>query len=241
MFFFCYNPDMRRNFLHYQRALFLRRKKGYSYREIRGEVPVAKSTLSLWLQGIELSPEQIQRIKSRTREALIKRRFNLPNWNREKRQKEITVIRVKAKKEINLLSKRDFLIAGIMLYWAEGRKGGSEVQISNADPLLIQFMMSWFRTFMPISEDRFVASIHYHEGQNEDQIKKFWSEMTNIPLEYFQKSFKKPPSTGHRTHYLQWGVVRVRIRRSAGLYHQIAGWKDGLIQNIIFGSNNVRP
>lgn len=50
---------MQRNFLHYQRALFLRKKKGYSYSEIREEIPVAKSTLSGWLNGIELTKDQL--------------------------------------------------------------------------------------------------------------------------------------------------------------------------------------
>lgn len=232
---------MQRNLLQYQQALFLRIKKGYSYREIRAELPIAKSTLSTWLSKIPLSEDHQQRIKNRSKELLQTRRFNLPEWNREKRQKEITAIRIQAKRDIAHLSDREFLIAGIMLYWAEGRKGGNEVQISNADPFLIQFMMAWFRTALHISEDRFTASIHYHEGQNEDNIKLFWSELTGIPLSHFNKSFKKPPGTGHRTHYLQWGVFRVRIRRSADLYHQIAGWKDGLIKNIISGTNKVRP
>lgn len=201
---------------------------------------MAKSTLSNWLHGIELSEEQQQRIKSRVREAITTRRFNLPEFNRRNRQQQITKIRIQAKRDIGRLSAREFLIAGAMLYWAEGNKQDG-VQISNADPLFIQFMMQWFRQAIALSDDRFTGAIHYHEGQNEYLIKEFWSELTGIPKERFIKSFKKPPGTGHRTHYLQWGVCRIRVTRSADLFHQIAGWKDGLIENIISGKSRVRP
>jgi hypothetical protein len=223
---------MKRDLLLYQRALFLRKKKGYSYNEILTEVPVAKSTLSLWLRHITLSPQQLYRIKGKSRHGA----FSLGEWNRERRQKQVSNIRVTAKREIGVFSDREFFIAGIMLYWAEGSKGGKELLICNADPSFIRLMMLWFRTFMKIPENLFKASIHYHEGQNEDQIKRFWSNVTGIPLSQFGKSFKKPPGTGHRKHYLQWGVCRVRIKRSADLFHKLSGWKDGLILNKISGT-----
>ena len=229
---------MRRDLLLYQRALFLRRIKGYSYGEIQTEIPVAKSTLSGWLQKVDLTPDQRERIKIRARESRIKYRFDLPRFNRLQRQKEITRIRVEAKNKIGRLSQREFLIAGAMLYWAEGSKRSSSVQISNADPLFMRFIMEWFRKCLYVTEDRFTASIHYHEGQNEQTIKEFWSKLLSIPLLSFNKSFKKPPGTGHRTHYLQWGVCRVRIRRSADLFHQVAGWKDGLIADVISGKTS---
>src|SRR3989344_6192416 len=225
---------MKRDLLLYQRALFLRKKKGYSYNEIRAELSVAKSTLSEWLRNVVLSPEQKQRLIEKQRSCA----WNLGEWNREKRQKEINVIRVAAKKEIGCFSEREFFISGLMLYWAEGSKCGNSLQICNADPALIQFIMHWFRIGLKISDDRFTASIHYHEGQNEDTIKEFWSKLTNIPLTQFVKSFKKPPGTGHRKHYLQWGVMRIRIRRSGDLFHSVAGWNDGLIKDRISGINS---
>lgn len=228
---------MKRDLLLYQRALFLRKKKGYSYNEILTEVPVAKSTLSYWLSGIVLGDAQKRRICQKQIERWGQN-HHLGEWNRKKRQNEIAAIRVKAKQEIGSLADREFFISGIMLYWAEGSKHSASLQICNADPALIKFMMAWFRTVLNISEDRFVGSIHYHEGQNEDRIKEFWSKLTGIPLTQFTKSFKKPPGTGHRKHYLQWGVFRVRIRRSADLFHKLCGWKDGLIQERISGINS---
>lgn len=229
---------MKRDLILYERALFLRIKKGYSYREIMDEVPVGKGTLSSWLSKIEISEDHKARIESRSREAQITTRFNIAGWNHIQRQQAIRAIRVAAKEKIGSLSDRELLVAGTMLYWAEGNKTTKSVQISNADPVLIQFMMIWFRRCLGIDESRFRAAIHYHQGQDYNKIQEFWSKVTGIPLESFNKPFCKPPGTGHRTHYLQWGVCRIYIARSADLLHQILAWKDGLIQDRISGINS---
>jgi transcriptional regulator with XRE-family HTH domain len=216
--------------------LFLRKKKGYSYKEIMSEIPVAKSTLSNWLSSVDLSKEQRKRIYQNQVQNWLQ--SGLGEWNRAKRQREIAAIRVKAKNEIGTLSEREFFVAGIMLYWAEGNKVSKNVGVSNADPLFHLFMMEWFRRHLKIIEDRFQGSIHYHEGQDYRKIERFWSDLTGIPLINFRKPFCKPPGTGHRKHYLQWGVFRIRIRKSCDLLHEILGWKDGLIVNVISGKTS---
>ena len=227
---------MQRNLLHYERALYLRRKKGYSYSEIMAEVPVAKSTLSLWLRGLKIKKKHQARLQQKQVERW-RRNFNLGEWNRKKRQDEILTIREQATAQISPLTDRELFVAGVMLYWAEGAKGNG-LSISNADPVFIEFIMHWFRKSLHISEDRFVASLHYHEGQNEQKMRIFWSELTGIPLDSFRKGFCKPPGTGHRTHHLQWGVIRITVRKGSDLFHQIMGWKNGLINDVISGINN---
>ncbi len=229
---------MPRDLIKFQRALFLRKKKGYSYNEIREEVPVAKSTLSLWLRDVELSEEQRDRLKNKYL-VQIRKKWGvngLGEWNRARRQKEISAIRIKAKNEIGELSDRELFISGIMLYWAEGSKDGKGVRVSNSDPAFILFMMQWLRECCEIPEDHFCASVHYHQGQDEFAIKKYWSKLTNIPVSHFYKSFCKPPGTGHRKHFLQYGTMQIRLCKSADLYHRIAGWRDGLIRGVISGT-----
>lgn len=222
---------MQRNLLHRQRALFLRRKNGYSYTEILTEIPVAKSTLSEWLHNFPLSPKQQERLYQK--QVLIN--WNLGEWNRKRRQMEIIKIRATAKEAMKPVTKNQLFLAGIMLYWAEGDKGGKEVRFSNSDALLIKLMMRWLRECLHIPDKHFRTQLHYHAGQNQEQIKKYWSGSTGIPLRQFIKSFCKPPGTGHRTHVLQWGTLNIRVCKSANLYHQIVGWRDGLIHDIISG------
>jgi len=60
-----------------EKAILLR-KEGLSYNEILKQVPVAKSSLALWLQSIELSEKQKQRLIEKNlpllAEALLKRK-----------------------------------------------------------------------------------------------------------------------------------------------------------------------
>lgn len=177
---------MHRNLLLHQRALFLRKKKGYSYREIQEEIAVPKSTLSGWLSNVDLTDTQKAHI--RQKQYKWTKGYDLGEWNRRKRQKEVMAIRVQSKQEIGKLTQREFLIAGIMLYWAEGSKSGKNVQICNADPSFILFIMEWFRSCLSISEDRFSASVHYHQGQDYMTIERFWSDVAGIPLEQFKKT-----------------------------------------------------
>lgn len=134
---------------------------------------------------------------------------------------------MQAKRAIGKLTQREFLIAGTKLYWAEGTKSGDDLRISNADPLLMLFMVEWLRICLTISEDRLTASINYHEGQNEQLIREYWAKLIGLPLASFNKSFMKPPGTGHRKHYLQWGVCRIRVRRSADLFHKFLAGRTG--------------
>lgn len=230
---------MQRDLLLYQRALFLRKKKGYSYNEILTEIPVPKSTLSGWLRTVQLSKEQERRIKLTQLEKMQKKwgAQGLGEWNRLKQQREIMDIRAKAREEVTSLSKNEFHIAGIMLYWAEGSKSKNEVRLSNSDPSLIRFMMRWFRECCKVPENQFRASIHYHAGQDELAIRKYWARITDIPLNHFYKSFCKPPGTGHRKHILHYGTMQIRMLRSGDLFHRITSWRDGLIENTISGKS----
>lgn len=156
-------------------------------------------------------------------------------WNRKRRQEQIRQIRAQARSESKTMTQEQFFIAGVMLYWAEGAKGGKEVRVSNSDPIFIQFMMRWLRECCGITEDRFRGAVHYHQGQDELAIRKFWSRIMGIPLRYFHKSFCKPPGTGHRKHVLQQGTVQIRVCKSADLFHRIVGWRESLIESAISG------
>jgi len=74
------------------------RKKGLSYGEIKRKVPVAKSTLSLWLKTVPLTPKQREYLYT-------KRIINLargPQSQKERRKREIAKIIDESEKEIQL-------------------------------------------------------------------------------------------------------------------------------------------
>jgi transposase len=48
------------------------RRQGYSYSEILKKIPVAKSTLSLWLRSVGLAERQKQRLTEKKRKGQLK-------------------------------------------------------------------------------------------------------------------------------------------------------------------------
>ena len=110
-----------------------------------------------------------------------------------------------------LFNSSDF-IAGLMLYWAEGSKTTC-TSVSNSDVDLIVFMVRWFEKFFGIKPEFLVVQMHIHSGQNEQNMRQYWSRATGIPLENFQKSYVKLSGTGHRTKKLYYGTIKVRVKK----------------------------
>lgn len=205
------------------------RKQGLSYNEILQKVQVAKSSISLWCQDVELTPEQKDRLNKK-RERNLQRIIDLGSKAMaRKRKKEIRKIKIEAKKEIHPLTLYEFKIAGAMLYWAEGSKGGG-VEITNSDPKLIKFMVRWLKEICEVKLERLNARLNIHANQNDKKIKKYWSKITNIPLSQFGKSYIKPEGTGHRKNILRNGVIRVKFGNE-DLRHRIMAWIKALYQS----------
>lgn len=193
------------------------RKKGWSYREIQTKIKISKSSLSLWCKNISLTKNQIARLKNKrpvgNKGALA---------NKIKRLNEINTIHKLARKEIRKLTSYQFKLVGIALYWGEGDKKHN-TGITNSDPEVIKFMMKWFREICKVPEDKFKLSIYYHAGQEETEIKKYWSSIADVSLLQFHKSIFKKEGTGHRKNILYNGTCKIRIC-DEDLRHRILTW-----------------
>lgn len=209
------------------RAIRLR-KRGLSYNEIRRLVPVAKSTLSLWLKEIPLSEEHRRRLY--TKNVLLLARG--PNSQKERRKREIEDILRRAQNEISLpISHEAFRLMGAALYWAEGSKT-QKFQFTNSDPAFIIFMVRWVERIFEVPRRALRARLNIYPQQNEMQLKNFWSELTGIPLENFGKSFVKPPNKGYKKNNLYYGTVAVLVPKGTDMRHQVFGWIEATLKDV---------
>ena len=208
------------------------RKQGLSYREIREKIKftIAKSTISNWCKDIELTVEQKDRLDKLFQDGSYKGRLLGAKTIQTKRALEIKRIKEKASQEILPLSENEFWIAGLMLYWAEGDKK-HKVGISNSDPELIRFMMRWFRRICGVSDNRFKVHLNIHSGQNENEIKKFWSKVIGLPVSQFGKSYIKKEGTGYRKNILYNGTIKISIC-DKNLLYKVLGWIEGVVKKI---------
>jgi len=219
-----------------EKVINLRKNKGYSYSEIRKVVPVSKSSLSLWLKDVELSDLYKERLRKKQKraqkrgtETIIRKRIELT----EK-------IKGAARKEIGYINKRELLLIGIVLYWAEGWKQrptdvSTGVGFGNSDPEVIRIHLKWLYKIVKVKPKDVEIRLHIHITGNETKSKRYWSKITGIPVSKFAKTiFKKHnPKTNRKFNNNEYyGLLRVSVKKSTNLNRKIAGWIEGVYKNI---------
>lgn len=200
------------------------RRLGWTYGEIREVIPVPKGTLSQWCSQIRLTSEQVSSIKQRRPPGV---RTGIPVDTQRKRRLEVERMRVEARQEARRLLADPFWSAGTSLYWAEGSKARSSLEISNSDPLLLRFFIDRVLAYHDPKAE-FVLALHLHEGNIETDAQAFWRRALGLPGVGFHKTFIKPKGTGHRKNHLAHGVCRVRVRRSTDAWIRTMAWIEVL-------------
>lgn len=204
------------------------RKDGLSYGEIMQQIPVAKSSLSLWLKSVRLKPEHRKRLY--TKHIMFLSRG--AQSQKERRAREVQDILKKAESEISLpLPRVARQLLGAALYWAEGSKKGV-CEVTNSDPYLIAFMVKWFESIFDISPKTLKIRLSIYPQQDESKLKKFWSQITGIPVKNFGKSFVKPPNKGYKKNNLYFGTAQIYVPKSVDNKHKIFGWLAAAFKDI---------
>jgi len=216
-----------------EKAIQLRRN-GLSYREILEQIPVAKSSLSLWLRSVKLAKRQKQRLTAKRLAAVIR-------GGAIKREKRIALtkeIKDKARKEIGKLSKRELFLIGVALYWAEGSKEKvhspkSRVIFSNSDPYMINIFLRWLAEVIKLPRERIHFNIVLHETSNYrvEEVKKYWYIKTGFSEKHFGKIyFKKNKINTKRKNIGEnyFGLIRLLVKESSNLNRKIQGWIEGI-------------
>lgn len=222
-----------------EKAIALR-KQGNTYSDILRVIPVAKSTLSIWLKEAKLSIPEKQIFTE------AKRLASLRGGQAKKKQRIEKQNRIwtEAKSEIKTLSKNEFFLLGVALYWAEGTKEkeyapGSQVAFSNMDPKMIVLFLKWLIKICKIPRNMIGFEIMVHESHRDrvDEVRQYWSNITgfslnNFPHVYFKKSKIKKTNrknTGEKYH----GVLKVNVRHSSDLVRKIAGWSNAIFEEVL--------
>jgi hypothetical protein len=209
------------------------RQEGRSYREIRAEVPVSKSTLSLWLKDVPISEEQ-RALLRRHRLDAGQRRATALRARRIATQRRIWK---EAAAEIGALSERELLIAGVIAYWAEGSKAKpwrsvERLQFINSDPTMIRLFIAWLRLF-GITTDDLVFRISIHENADYANALEFWAREVGVSSDTFRRPTLKrhnPRTIRKNSGSTYVGCLTINVRRSTEMYRWTTGWYEGIIK-----------
>lgn len=209
------------------------RKKGCTYNEILVVVPVAKSTLSLWLREVGLSTEQKQvitekRINAQKKGARIRHEMAVDKRNE---------IYDMSREQIGDLTDREIWLLATMAYWAEGAKektySGSQLRFGNTDPRMIRLFIYWLTQIhkIKISDLKFEIYIHENNKNRLDIVKEFWSKELFIPitsLNIFRFKTHKVKTNRKNIGNLYYGLFHVTVVASSTFVRQLEGWTQGI-------------
>jgi hypothetical protein len=158
------------------------RSEGWSLNEITAELGPPKNTLSLWLRGIELTPEQRERLHKREILEAGRNRALAMAAHRQARLERINVQRMKAEAFLEGLSDQHKAnqVAAAMLYLAEGAKGEGAFSFANSNPQVIRYWLYLLRTGFPVDEAKFRLQIMARKDQDIEELLQFWMQITGI-------------------------------------------------------------
>ncbi len=208
------------------------RRRGESIKAIAKKLSVSTSSVSVWCRDIRLSPKQIANLEKRAKDPHYGRRLEYLIALQEKKKKKIKRLQKEGIKEIGNLSWRELFLVGASLYWAEGFKKDTQAGFASSDPDMIQIFLRWLKECCGYTEKDLSVrvTINISHKHRVGEIERYWSKITGISQEYFQKPFyqnvkwKKVYENPNEYH----GVLRVKVRRSTDFLRKIHGWIKGL-------------
>ncbi len=121
-------------------------------------------------------------------------------------------------------------IAGIMIYLGEGVKEGNSVVLTSSDPKVIKIFLQFLRIICGVSEDRLKILLHTYPDHSEKELKNFWSKITDIPKNQFNKTHSHEGKKGTYKKKSLYGTVSLRYNDTR-LLKQILFWIDEYAKN----------
>jgi len=208
------------------------RRTGESVKSIARKLSVSRSTASLWVRDIILRPGQLEILRKRELKGKERGRLLGALKQKEKRLQIVKEAREYGIKEFVTLKDREFFVAGLALYWGEGCRKTRAVQFCNSSPQLINFILGWFKRFFNVNFSGLTCRVDINRihRAREEIIKRYWSEVTGIPLNRFRKTVLKKAKTQkiYENYNEYYGTFSVNVLKPARIYYKIIGLIEGL-------------
>jgi hypothetical protein len=213
-----------------QLAIKLRRK-GFSYKEIIQQVPVAKSSLSLWLKDLSLTENEKKYLKERRTANITRGRIRAATaHHKNKLQREHELFKI-AKQEFDMFIAEPLFHTGISLYWAEGAKRNSTFMFTNSDSEMIHVMLLWLERYAKYPRTAHGYRLYIHKPYAHEGCEEFWSEELGVSLVQFRKTIYKPTGKLVKKRPNYKGCLRIEVPCSTSLLLKMKFWINMLVEH----------
>jgi hypothetical protein len=216
--------------VHYKAEAIALRQKGYTYNEIKEIVPVAKSSLSLWLKDLPLTKSEKIALKHRKNARISNGRIKVAgilHTRRLAREKDqLSAARLVFKQH----AQDPFFHAGLNLYWAEGGKRTNQWQFMNSDADMHRVMLSWLVKFADLNKKDLRFRLYIHKPYLSESCDKWWIKKLQVEPSQFLKTVIKPSGLGIKKRPNYRGCLRVEVRSSKALLNKMRFWQNMLVE-----------
>ena len=176
------------------------REAGFSYSQIKNTLRVSKGSLSLWLRDMPLSDERLRELRDNSQIRIEKTRETKRRKKEQRRQEVFKKVASDIEK-----SKNPFFVSGFYLYWGEGTKTAEySVSFTNTDPAMVRCFIQWL-SLLGVPINKLKLKLHVYSDQNEKKLKEYWSYLTGVPVENFNKTYMKTSELGRKTYKGMYG------------------------------------
>ena len=192
------------------------RRRGYSLPEIRRAVRRGNAVVHQHIQGVKVIEPYLSILRAKQGGSKIRAQKAWSNARNE---------------AIAMLhgDLRDSLLILASLYWGEGNK--SELNLINSDSNMVRLFVVLLHSIGVERRDLKVSARAF-DDLPVDNILKFWSKITNVPVSRFGKT---DVLTGKKKGKLRFGMCRIRVRKSAKYFKLIMSVID------LLKSGNIPP
>jgi hypothetical protein len=193
---------------------------------------VAKSSVSLWVRDIELTPEQHAALAARN--VAYNRQMSGTRKQAAHRRAE----RIEYQEQGRALARLGdpLLVGGCMLYWAEGARSRNSLRFTNSDPEMVRFFVRFLRGRFQIDAAAFSVTCNLFADHlaRPREIELFWLEVAGLPESCLRKSsvnVYSKYSQKKRRNKLPYGTCRISVCRTwlaqtiYGAIQEIGGFK----------------
>jgi hypothetical protein len=214
------------------------RKEGRSIKSIAKELLVSPSSVSSWCKEVVLTDAQIKQLEINSKDPHYGRRLDYALKQQKMRLDKTAQLNILGREAVGDLSKRELLLVGTALYWAEGYKKDHQAGLGSSDPLMMKLYVKWLKECFDYSIDDLLFRVTVNEAHayRIDKIVEYWANIFEIGVDRFQKPFYqhvkwKKVYENSEDYY---GVLRIRPRKSIDLLRRIMGMIEGLKNNADF-------
>lgn len=107
-------------------------------------------------------------------------------------------------------SERELYEVGLVLYWGEGAKNFSTVDLANSDHEMVLIFLEMLRKIYRVDENRLRVLLYCYANQDVSALIDFWSKKLLIPKKQFIKPYVRSDFDHTRTSKMPYGLAHIR-------------------------------